>query len=116
MSFLSRAKKANDQPGDPRALDPAFLSVFPALHEYLTATSYPDGQPRRTASLTMFAEEGLWKACLSDRDTEQSLFVSSNVWGALIEELELLLQEEDPPFRKNRGAKGNATQKGKKGG
>lgn len=116
MSFLKRPQQevAGSSGGQPR--DPEFQSQYPALFEYLTATQFPDGASRRTSSLTIFAEEGSFKACLNEREGGYALFVTEGRFLAVIEALELLLQEENPPWRKSRppgrpkgqGGKGSA--------
>lgn len=99
MSFLKKHQASGESSKHASPEDVAFLKRFPALHEYLTATSYPDGSARQTASLSVFSEDGLWKACLNERDTGMVLFVAESHYDDLLTALELLLQEERPPWR-----------------
>jgi len=102
MSFLNKARPA--APSDPSAppADAEFASRCPALVEYLSARSYPDGTARQTSSMTVFVEDGCFKAVLNDRDQEQALFVSERRFTDLVEALEILLQSDDVPWRKNK--------------
>ena len=68
--------------------DPAFEARWPALFEYLTLSSWEDGSPRQTASLSVFCEDGRFKACLNDREGDRMFFVSSAVFEDLLGEVE----------------------------
>jgi len=101
MSFLKRRQSEEGSSNGGLPLDPDFSQRFPALFEHMTANRYPDGTARRVCSLTLFSEEGSWKACLNDRDQNLVLFVTEGRFDTLLEALELLLQEELPPWRKS---------------
>lgn len=109
MSFLRKHAASEATGNTSQVVDADFLKTYPALGEYLTSTQYPDGSQRQTSSLTVFREDGYWKACLNERDQGLVMFVAENRFGSLLEALELLLQEESPPWRK-------ATSKGRSGG
>ncbi len=59
---------------------------LPAITEFLTAIVWDDGTPRLRGSLILFSEEGLWKLCLSDKDSGRVAFVTAQtpveVFGA----------------------------------
>jgi len=114
MSFLRKTEVESTQSSSAMTLDPEFSKMYPALHEYLTAEQYPDNSPRIKSTISIFTEDQLWKACLNEKDQGLVLFVAEERFGALIEALELLLQEERVPWRKSK-AKGpyNAKPKGK---
>ena len=74
-SFL---RKAND---DSKARvastsdrDAAFRARFPALSEWLSADTWPEGGARETSTLLFFVEQGQWKGCLNDRDGKRGLW------------------------------------------
>jgi len=115
MSFLKRRQPEEGQSNGGQPNDPDFNQRFPALFEHLTANRYPDGTARRTCSLSLFSEDGLWKACLNDRDQGLVLFVTEGRLDAILEGLELLLQEEFPPWRKSTINRPGGRQ-GRKGG
>lgn len=102
MSYLRRVSQegAESNGGEPK--DPDFKDRFPALFEHLVASRYPDGSARRTCSLTVFVEDAAWKMCLNDRDQNLVLFVTEGRFDGCLEALELLLQEEQPPWRKSK--------------
>lgn len=106
MSFLRRLPPSGEGSNGGEPLDPDFKDRFPALFEHLTANRYPDGTARRTCSLSVFSEDAAWKMCLNDRDQSMVLFVTEARFDACLESLELLLQEELPPWRKSKGQQG----------
>lgn len=57
-----------------------FAADFPCLHEWMTLVRWEDGSPRQTTTLTLFAEDGRWKACISDREEARVAFVSGWTW------------------------------------
>jgi hypothetical protein len=74
----------------------------PALWEYLTSTKYPDGGARQTSTLLLFVEDGVWKACLKDRDTGRSLWIASGSPTEAMTDLELTLAAGDAEWRKDK--------------
>jgi hypothetical protein len=65
------------------------VASWPVLWEYLTATSYPDGTPRETASIIIVADAGGWRGCLSDKDNGRTMWKTA----ASVEGLLLMLEE-----------------------
>lgn len=51
-------------------------SSFPALAEFLAATSWSDASLRIPGTLTLFVDESVWKICLSDKDQGRVAFVT----------------------------------------
>jgi hypothetical protein len=82
--------------------DIIFHSDYPTLAAYLTAAAWPDGEVRQLSSLVIFCEDGVFKACLSDKDTGNVLWASSRVWSDLPLSLEARLTEDSPDWRKGR--------------
>jgi hypothetical protein len=60
------------------------------------------GQGRVTSTLILMAEDGVFKACLSDRETEQVLWASSPTWSGLWEALEASLSSGTGVWREKR--------------
>lgn len=54
-------------------VDSDFAGRWPAVWEYVTCRLFR-GCVRVTATLLFFREDGQWKLCVSDRDTERVLF------------------------------------------
>lgn len=78
----------------------------PVLFDYLTSLAYEDGTQRQTASLIAFVEEGQFKVCLNDRDTDRVLFVSGDTLQETLDVLEAVINDDRPPWRESKGAKG----------
>lgn len=81
--------------GSVQVQDLSFSTERPNLAEYLCAQAYGDGTPRKTATLTIFVDDGAFKASLNDRDNERSLFVSGSGFYDVLDVLEALLLEDD---------------------
>lgn len=54
----------------------AWGDQFPVLFDYLTATTWEGGEPRETANLTLFWQDGMFKVCIHDKDLNRVLFVA----------------------------------------
>lgn len=101
MSFLRKHQADPSSSNATQFEDKDFSSQYPALHEYLACPQYPDGSARQLATLTVFREDGFWKACLNEKEQGLVLFVAEQRFGSLLEAIELLLQEDHPPWRKS---------------
>jgi len=103
MSFLKRAS-ADDQARRQVASRAAaeWAKKYPALHEYLTMVAYPDGGKRTTSTLMLFCDDGVWKACLKDRDQARSLWITSDGPTGLLDDLEACLQGDVQEWRKDK--------------
>jgi len=106
MSFLRRHQAGPSSSSEVPSVDKDFQLLYPALSEYLTCQQYPDGTARQLSTLTIFREDGWWKACLNEKDQGLVMFVAEAAFGTLLEALELLLQEDRPPWRKSTAKKG----------
>lgn len=103
MSFLRRAAAGDVQAAT--ALTKAateWAKKYPALHEYLTVTKYPDGGQRQTATLLAFVDGAEWKVLLKDRDTSQGLWTASGSLGEALDDLEAMLKSPAPPWKKDK--------------
>ncbi len=72
------------------------VASWPVLWEYLTATAYPDGTARETASLIIVADAGGWRGCLSDKDNQRTMWKTSNTLEGLLLLLEEGAASDDP--------------------
>lgn len=83
-------------------VDETFSSKCPALFEFLTVL--PDDAPKsaKTASLTLFTEDGLFKICLSDRVTGLVCFVSGETYQETLMGLEAGLSNGTVDWRSPR--------------
>lgn len=78
--------------------------LAPLLAERLVNLNYDDGSPRQTDTLLVFAQDGVWKAALRDRDTRLCLWASSPVLIDLVEVIEALLGDPAAVWRADRAA------------
>jgi len=80
-------------------IDPDFASQYPVLATYLGDEAYDDGAPRRTSTLLLFVQDGLWKACLNDRAAGRSAWVSGEMLTEALSSLENALRTERASWR-----------------
>lgn len=83
--------------------DDSAFTEWPLLWEHLTSVSYEDGSPRQTSTLMVFAESGLWKAWLHDRDLSRSAWGTGVVLDEALEELERGLRQGGLSWRADSG-------------
>jgi len=108
--YLKKAQQAAKKAKKERK-DPFFAEKYEALHEYLTMTAWEDGSERVTSTISLFVDQGQWKARLNDRDGGQVAFVSAEGFIALLEALETALRDGTLDWREDRFS---AKPKGKK--
>jgi hypothetical protein len=79
---------------------PAKFGVdYPVLSDYLFESSWEDGTPRQTATMTIMAGPSTgFKAVLNDRAMKRSLWVLADSTDDLFASLELLLADEETPW------------------
>ena len=100
MSWVKQIRRPDGGPGAGGVVsDPDWVRELPALHEYLTLGTHPDGTVRRTSTLTLFAEHGSWKAWLNERDAGASLCASGPTVADTLAALEVMLEAENCPWR-----------------
>jgi len=84
--------------------DPFFAEKYEALHEYLTLSVWEDGSSRMTSTISLFTDNGQWKARLNDRDEGTVAFVAAEGFIALLEALETGLRDGTLDWREDRFA------------
>lgn len=84
-------------------IDPAFQQDFPTLAAYLGDDVWEDGSPRLRSTLIVFAEDDLYKMCLTDKDSDQTLWVASKTMWGLLGAMEGRLNDPDAEWRKRKG-------------
>lgn len=95
--------------------DPLAEKKYPNLFTLMTALLDDDKQPRRVATLTLFADDGAFKVCLNERNVSLSLWAASETLEGVWEALEARLSVDDVDWKESRpeGNKGTVG-KGKK--
>lgn len=82
-------------------VDSDFQSRFPAVWEFVTCREFK-GHPRMTATLLFFREDGQWKLCVGDRDTDRVLFRSGDSLSECLEAAEKALASPRADWRASR--------------
>lgn len=94
MSESLKPRRGGLQEGDVPALaqpiyeDDQAQKKFPTLVEFLTREWWEPNKPRQKGTLVVFAEDGLFKAAVSDKDGEYVAFVSKKTLMGLLEAIE----------------------------
>jgi hypothetical protein len=86
--------------------DPDFGGKYPILHAYMTRLEDDAGKKRITSTLMIFAEDGVAKAALRERNHDLTLWMTSSSILDLFEALEEGLKKRPIEWRKNKEQKG----------
>lgn len=81
------------------------LDLYPTIREYLTQEAYTDGSSRQTATLLLFAEKGLFKCCLSDRDLSRKAWSSGQSAEEAVNRMEQALATDGADWRDDQRAR-----------
>lgn len=86
------------------AFDERFRADYKVLFDFLALTGVA-GANRRTGTLLLFAEDGKWKACVSDREDGYYAFCSSDTVTGLLEALNKALEKGQLDWRVSRSSR-----------
>lgn len=116
VQFLKRVEAGNGKARDlaaqtVEAVDPIFANRYPALAEFLSAEEWEPGQARERGTLTLFFEDGAFKAAANDRDAQQVAFVSKGAFQALLDALEKGLVAGSLDWRGQQQKKGGSSKR-----
>ncbi len=101
--------KAKATANPEQAADKELEKLYPIVHGFMTCREGDKkGEFRETASLTLFCEDGMFKVCLSDRESGATLWASSASFQGALDALEATAGKDEPGWRvrKPGGAKG----------
>jgi len=82
--------------------DSDFESSYPYLSSFLASCSWDDGTRRTTGTLLFFTQDGSLKACLKDRESNTSAFLTAPTFEDLLIGLEAGLAESTLSFKPSR--------------
>lgn len=85
---------------------------YPLVCEFLSTSVWEDGSSREPGSLTLFVQDGRWKACLNCKDTNRVAFVSSETPTDLLSMIEKGLDGDRLDWRAQKGTQGARKGKG----
>lgn len=99
-------RRPSSQQGDSKVpsspVDPAFVQDFPTLAAYLGDDTWEDGSPRLRSTLILFAEDDLYKMCLTDKDNDMTLWVASKTMWGLLGAMEGRLNDPEADWKKRK--------------
>jgi len=80
------------------AHDPDAHRTYPTLHAFLTLTGYA-GAARQSGTVSVSAEDGMFKAAINDREAGFFAFVSCKTLAGLLDKLEAGLKTGQMDWR-----------------
>lgn len=90
-----------------------FFTKLGTVVEFLAMRAWPDGKVRTPGSITVFFEEGTYKAAVNDKDADVVAFLSARTLSGLLEALEKGLAGNSLDWRRSKwGAGKKRAQKG----
>jgi len=103
---LPRSRPASAQLGLPVAVDTQASERLPCITAFLSQSVWGPGEPRRTGSLLVCAEDGRWKCWINDRDALRSAWVSADSLLDLLNGVERGLSEDRLDWRSDKRKRG----------
>lgn len=82
------------------------FAKYPTLEQWLSETAWDDGTARTPGSFLVFAQDGKWKAMITDKDGDQIAFVTADDFEGLLGALEKGLTGRSLDWRPPRGGTG----------
>lgn len=79
--------------------DPEWQSKWPALFDYMCSNAWDAKTARKTTTLWLFTEFGLVKACVNDRDTNETAFMTHTTLFGLFQSIEDGLADDTLSWR-----------------
>lgn len=77
---------------------------YPTLWEFLTKTAWGKDEPRETGTLFLMLQDGLLKASLSDRDSDEVLWIAGQSLSDVLGAAEAALNDPGADWRVDRKA------------
>lgn len=104
MALARRKAAAAAQEAGTAAHGADVAPMWPTLVEFLTLLTWPEGEKRKTGTVMVLAEGGVWKAWVHDRDGARSGWVSAGSLYDLVNVLEDGLKEDTLTWRDDKPA------------
>ena len=79
-----------------------YWANLPDVVSFLSLSTWPDGSPRATGTVMLFAEGGSWKAWVHDRDAAMGMFASAGTLLDLMEVVDEAVREGTGDWRPDR--------------
>jgi len=88
------------------AADPDVAKWAPTLVEWLTLLAWEGGDKRKTGTVMLLAENGVWKAWVHDRDGGRSAWVSGGSLLDLVDAVERGIADDSLTWRDDAKGRG----------
>jgi len=98
--MLKRRTPGDLSGGEYSAVDTAASSRVPHVVEFLTRSIWGPGDPRQPGTIMLFAEGGVWKAWVNDRDAGLSACTSAGCLIDLLSRVEEGLRDDNLDWRR----------------
>jgi len=100
IDLMQRPSPRVDVPGaNCTALDGKFLAKYPSLAHHIGDDFWDDNTPRTRSTLTLYLEEGSFKAALNDKEADASVFRTGETLDAVLAALEKALASGTADWR-----------------
>lgn len=98
-----------------RVIDVRWAKEYPTLLDHLTQVEWSDGSKRQTSSLLVFADGGVCKAMLRDREAALCLWVACETVSGVFGVLEAALCDPRAEWRVDRQQDGQQASRRRRG-
>lgn len=103
-----REKTPEGQVAVAAAQDAAWAKKFPTMYDYMVKLHFDDGSSRQVSKVSIFVENGVWKAALNDPEERCSVYVAGETVEGALKALEAALASGNAEWR---GWNGNTKKK-----
>lgn len=79
--------------------DDGFTKKYPTLHMYLTDAAWEDGSSRECSTISLFVEEGRFKAAMNDKALKRSVYVAADTLTGVLQALEKAVGSPEADWR-----------------
>lgn len=83
--------------------DNGFVTKHPLLYEQMTCERWEDTTAREVSTVTIFIEDGAFKAALNEKSVRRSLYVTAETLTDVLKALEKALASPTPDWRSWKG-------------
>lgn len=116
MSLLRKGEKRRVGGVSGSIIEPCALSSrWPVLWSHLTQAAWEDGEVRETSNLLVFAQDGMLKAMVRDKEEGLCLWMAGGSLTELLDGVEAALCDPQAEWRVDRQAEGQKAKRVRKG-
>lgn len=104
MAIKRRDAARNGEGASSSPPEPESVKKFPHLVEFLTETKYEDGSERKTGTLFIFVQDGVWKGMVKDPDAGEVLWTTADGLFGLLKVMDGKVSDDKADWRRDRNA------------